>query len=381
MRFERVPSLVLFALLGSACGLDVGRPPIKPEPILYRILIQDERPGGTFIVTDLLNEAEPATVACSDANPCPGELLQYCVPTAEGSSDGFCEDPFNPLVQPPEVGIPVEFGGNQIRLVFDQVMDNALDEALMNDMGDAIIGLRDPNGPVEVVKYLDNAGGHEYSSIPQFEPFGPALVMKPVQSLNAGTTYTITLDPSQIKDAQGEVPTQARQKGAQPVPGEDIPTEPIQTEYTFTTGGLATGEIIPDVTAEDTVIAPNAAIQVVANAPIAETTTGTNAASGVEVRDEAGDPVSIRAFNYRDDPSDCAGSLDPRILVIIPTSTAWQPGTYTISFAGVAAPVSGALLDGGETTGTFTVEGEPTDPATDPSARENFVAPADCEAE
>lgn len=385
MRFERAPSLVLCSLFAStfaACdSVDVGRPEIKGDPILYRIVIQDEFPGGTFVVTDLLNDADPEAVACNDSNPCPGELLQVCVPTAEGSSDGFCDDPLNPRAHPPEVGIPRMLGGNQIRLVFDQVMDHALDAALMEDMSDAIIGLRDPNGRVDVVKYLDNAGGHDYSSIPQFEPFGPALVMKPVQSLNAGTTYTITLDPTQIKDAQGETPKLARKVGAQPDPGVDIPTEPIQTEYTFTTGGLVTAEIIPDVTADGAVIAPNDVIQVAANAPIAEAATGTAAAAGVEVRDEGGNVVPVRAFNYRDDPSDCEGTIDARLLVIVPTSTAWQPGMYTISFAGVAAPVSGALLDGGETTGTFTVEGEPTDPAEDPSARENFVTPEDCEAE
>ena len=113
-----VPTFLLSSV--SCDSVEIGRPdePTGP-PKLLRIMVQDEnRTGGRFIATNLLNVAPD--IACSDTNPCPAHLFVSCT-IPEGMTEGLCHDLEKPANTPPAVGIPRRHGGNAIRLVFDRI--------------------------------------------------------------------------------------------------------------------------------------------------------------------------------------------------------------------------------------------------------------------
>jgi hypothetical protein len=368
-----------------ACdSVDTGHPedPDTP-PRLMRIMIQDEDDirfvgVGRFSATDLFRDADPfdPNNTCSNQDPCAEELLESC--TLERGEQMFCSDPLNPRITPPAVGEPARFGGNQIRLVFDQGLDRALDQALATD-GDTTVVLKLGDAEVPVLKYLDNGGAPDLSPLPTLQPFGPAIVLKPLSSLFAGATYTLALDPARIKDRDGQATT------------SDV-RGPIQSSYTFTMEDLFLSSSTPDVTSSTTaVIASNDVVQIATNAPVDEMTLPATLTSGLSTiavvmsttTSTIPRQVMIRAWLDRgSDPVACV--VNPRAFNIVPVDPSgavveWLPGLYAILFPGVEAEGSDARLkdapiDGADAAATFTV----TEQVGEPPA---VVSPEDCEME
>jgi hypothetical protein len=351
--------LSLVAPIYAGCdSVDVGFERENPEPpILWRIMVQDQdRTGGRFLFSDLF-QLDDMPRACSDIDPCPGELLQHC-----DFETMLCD---NPYATEPFVGIPRNdpltnqvLGGIQVRLVFDQRLDSAMDAQLQAD-GDMTVDLADDTGILPSVKYLDNSGGHLINAFPYAEPFGPAIVIKPIASLHAGTTYKVMLNPSLIKDAEGQNPV------------NDIDGTAIKSEYTFTTEGLFLNEASPDIVSSTTaVIAPNDVLIFNANAPIDDDNVRTveTASAAITVIGPDGRRVPVIAFNELGDATDCEGTANERTLIVVrvldftATSTTpvdWEPGVHRIMFndIGSSGPGSDAQLTDVEDA-VFTVEGD-----------------------
>jgi hypothetical protein len=370
----KAPLLAGCALLvaGGCDSVDVGRLPDDPgPPRLVRILVQDEdfSGAGRGLITDLLNTAPD--LACDEVNVCPAALRVSCS-IADGETAGLCVDPTKPFNTPASVGLPVELGGTQLRLVFSKLLALELPAAVEGPDGASIARLSTADGDVPVVRYFDPAGSPTETTDPVYlEPYGPALVLKPEAPLTAATTYTLTIDPAKLVDRAGQALA-------------SDPAGPIRTTYTFTTEALYPVAASPDVlTSTSAAIAPNTVIQLELNAAAVE------AGAAVEVRDASGAPVATLVWLDRADAEDCEGSLSPRLLDVVRLSVTgapepWAPGAYTINYGGVRAAGSpeGRLSSDAFGTAAFTtgfvVEGEPTDPAEDPSAVENFVLPGQC---
>jgi hypothetical protein len=184
-------------------------------------------------------------------------LIDQVAPDVSCQPSGFCKDP---LVLPAG-GVPIALGnaalgakpdmrdpggGQQIRLVFDKVLDDSIEDVTFPAPGtaapgtgntytfhDGIIELDGPSGKVASEIYLDNGGSPIFSSDLELIPFGPASVIKPKTSFEFSTTYTVKiLQPNVLKDREGN--------NAVGINGTALPSS-----ISFTTEGVATANSGP----------------------------------------------------------------------------------------------------------------------------------------
>lgn len=259
-------------------------------PILQRIMVQDEDVyDGRYLFTDLL-------------------------------------DPQSLLAGPPAIGTPIEHGGNQLRLVFDRLLDPAVDVS-------AAVKLVGPRGEVlPALTYFDPSGVFGESSDPISTPYGPAIVLKNETPFSAGTSYALRVDAAAIRDREGDV-LEADLHGS------------INAEYLFTTEPLYAldGMIMPDFSGPEMTIARDDYFRIETNADIG--------VAEVEVSNAVGERVETVAF------TDCEAGA--RVLNIVHTARPngerrpWETGTYSITVHNIARDASGAPLEG-----AFTVSDE-----------------------
>lgn len=365
--------LLTAALTPLACeDVDVGRPDDPAGgPTLYAIHLQDgSRRGGRFITTNLLEIGKPL-LECSYTNPCPAEMGAHdletdaiigCQFSAEeqmkplDDQKGTCNDPLHPLIHPPAVGIPAAAFGNWVRIAFNKQLDNKIDAVLQAE-GQTVAVLTDSTGMrVATTAYYDNAGVNLRVAFPFAEPVGPAIVLKTLD-LMAGETYRLTIDPTQIKDKDGNASTAA-------------PT------YDFTMEALHPyNGITPDLSAEiDSEDVLSFAFQAPAAVAGEETTNA--------VVQRAGQPVTVTVFI----DANCDGDGDNSVINVARTSSTgepleWEDGEYTYDLtnaiksaspmgAKAAADAYGAPLEGTFTVTATTAESE--------TGFENFTLPSQC---
>ncbi|MBI2374420.1 MAG: hypothetical protein HYV07_10535 [Deltaproteobacteria bacterium] len=357
------PRLLLFPLAIGCEDLDLGRSPEdEGPPKLVRLLVQDEdRRGGRFQVTDLLNTA--ADLACSLTQPCPSFLIdpetggpvECAIP--EEASEGTCPDATKPSNTPPQVGTPIALGGIQIRLVFSKGLSPELDAALA-DEATRFLSLETAGGPVESVAYLDPGGSPSVTSDSVREPYGPALVLKPTHPPAPATAYTVKLDPAKIVDRSGQAAT------------EDL-AGPIKSSYEFTTEAFHARSLTPDFSA-GVEIKTNEGFQLELNADV-------DPEGGEVIVTRTSTAVPVRWF------PDCDGG--PRYVDLVPLDengevTKWAPGEYEVTFKLVAidggAEVKADPFGDSALSGTFTVaEDEGSLELLTPI--DGFTLPEDCE--
>ncbi|MCC7382523.1 MAG: hypothetical protein IT384_11865 [Deltaproteobacteria bacterium] len=389
MRTELALSIAAISA-ATICGcssVDVGRPDIDPNAAkVVMALVMDETNyndlgvGLEGDIVDLLRQTTEPTCDV-DTDPCtplysigfdPFPKCRVPEGQPEGTTAGVCVDPLRTERTPPPVGLD---GANQIRLVLSKLLDPSVDTVFCSDpdvttCNPASATLTGPDGPMPVDLIYDSSGSPVFSTEPYYEPYGPALVVRPIGVYYAGASYTLRIDPATIKDKDGAALN-------------------VPADITFTTGGIGLqsdrhqGQVgaTPDiVTATNTAIAPNDVIQLFALAPVDEAGTAPTAA----VADGDGNPVSVLVWLDRGtDPADCAGGTNPLLVNIVRTASTssagealdWDAGEYTISIE--------LHADKSSSTSTFessfVVDGDRADPADDPSAVENFVLPAQCE--
>lgn len=339
--------LPLGAWLASCDSITAGQlEDDSGPPVLLKILVQDEVTNtGRGLATDILDKTPP--IKCSEKDPCPagdGYGHPACV-IPDGQTEGLCPDPLKPEETPVQVGVPTACGGVQVRLVWSKVLDsNSIEKAEKDPMTGAIKWTITPgvmqligpdgkelafhdslyfpkfpstSGSTRCAKYYDAGGSPSLTADMFLEPFGPALVMKPKDSLIVGATYTIKIDPTKIKDKKGQSP-------AKDVNG------PLQASYTFTTEALTPldGQLSMIGSGEvDTG-------DVIGFALNGWYDPGTLV---VKVTDANGKDVSVEASPYfGDDPKKCADNEDDSYIIVWPldkdgNTTTWAEGTYKIS--------------------------------------------------
>jgi hypothetical protein len=203
-------------------------------------------------------------------------------------------------------------------------------------------------------------------------------VIRPTVPPHASTTYSIKIDPTKIKDKQGDAVT-------------NDANGPIRTTYSFTTEGLYpipnafTGAtaVSPDFTSPDamgnpTKVAPDDAFLISLNANV-DPATVTDGIVTVKAAD--GSTVAVHAFlDQGGDPTMCIAN--PRQVDIVPAAGAWAAGTYSITVAGIKSDTGAATLATDVTGKTLGLSGkftsDPATMATNPA--EMVVGPAQCAA-
>jgi len=373
-------SLTFFAACDS---IDVGRPEDPPgAPTVEGIFVQDEtRIAFRAVVTDILLADEPLQT-CSQTDPCPAELgaadpsaPDFCTyPETEMSKPelervGTCPDPLHPSINPPFVGEPGPLPrnydgpntGNQIRIVFNKLLQGDIDAALRAG-GQTIVKLSDASGDLPVLAYYDSTGVILRTALPFLEPAGPAIVLKPLSSLNASTRYTITVDGAQVKSKDGNA--------AGAIGPYDFTTEAAFPLNGTAPEGLEAGDPV-EITNTD-------ALSFFFQAAVVTATTVITSSSAVQ-KDGMGVLVAIFVDGT------CEGSTTQ--LNVVPTSSTgevieWEEGDYTFDLSGVATaagPDHGAVAAdpfGSPLSGAFTVTSTDAEGANPISG---LTLPTDCE--
>jgi hypothetical protein len=246
---------------------------------------------------------------------------------------------------------------------------------------DGIIELDDPMGmPVPGQASWDPTGSPTLTADPDYDPFGPALVLKPF-FLGPNVTYTTKITAAKITDRKGN--PLADQNG-NPVSG--VFTKTFKTEDLAFMAPISsidpTGMDVPE-------IAPNDVITLGFNSGVDET-------SAVCTVDMGGTAVPVTVYSERGaKAASCSkpangmvGAPGDDLLINIfpgttadpatalPVMTGWAEGTYNIDCTfkddsyGMGTPV--------EVKGSFTVKGPATDPMEDSQDVTNHVFPAQC---
>lgn len=406
----RTRAFTVAGLLGMALGigfgfglgcsdLTTGTVADDPgPPKLSRLMIQDELPAGDLgNATDLLDTGPLAT--CSDNLPCVSQ------PTIDGNlypdcTMGVCPDPLH-FDASTKIAIGALeggelYGGNQIRFVFNKLLDPAIQTLSMDAMGRPVYGLVDglveldlksTGARVDTYNYWDSSGALVTSDVIN-QPYGPAIVMKPRAQLSPNTTYTIKLTSSMIKDHNGIGPA------------ADARGNPLPSPFTidFTTEDLRVLGSTPNVVTLSMGmprnIRPDDVIQFHFNAGVKEPPSmarvlNSLTASVVLVNNASPmTPVRIEVWSDRGgggtsapNPARCVQNLDDTLLDVVAVSAAGMPAdltigaTYTLTFnmirdnrLGTGTPFTKSYM--------FTVMG-PKDP-TDRQRAANFVLPENC---
>lgn len=374
----------------------------KGPPKLVRVLVQDARFLGEFpnrlSVTDLIDSDPP--IACSDVSPVKPCIQQFTVGFVSPNVDcvnGFCNDP----LKTPAAGVPLAMGipyvfaapdmrdagsGLQIRLVFNKILDGSIEDIMMDNtkapgktnqyaLKAGIVELDDPSGAeVPSIKYWDNTGAPSFPADLEYEPMGPAIVIKPGVPLMPATKYTIKLNSTMIKDRQGNAP--ADQAGT-PLPATytlDFTTEPLtlvaevqgQGDFSPNYPDFTDPMMPPEIT-------PNQVLQfgfygLVDGDAATVTVTGPAGVNAIAFSDRGADPTACTKAdptNYLFDIANTDGAGNPKD---------WPAGDYTVTFTVTA--------DGTTSTYSppdplhFTVAGT-ADPM-DPNGYQQHVLPAQC---
>lgn len=373
-----IPTFLLSSV--SCDSVDIGRPdePTGP-PKLLRIMVQDEnRTGGRFLATNLLNVAPD--IKCSDTNPCPAYLFVSCDIPA-GMTEGLCHDTEKPANTPPAIGIPKRHGGNAIRLVFDRILDPAISSEAVDAMSMPLapdkeapplkdpttVVLKDWTGAVVPALVYYEPSGNPTGTVDVIRiPYGPAIVIKPEDQLAAGGEYKIVIKPELIKDKKGQaVATDA--------------DGPIKTEYTMKMEALypPDGPLAADITPAD-------GFQLALNAAADVTSTVTLSAVKLIVSSTRSVDVKVQIFADQGTDTACADG-DPSVVYIAHVDAAgspvdWDEGEYEYDFSTFVKSTAGTNLSadafGAAFAGTFTVTATTADPAL-PAA--DLLYPEQCE--
>jgi hypothetical protein len=384
----------------AATGCDdisAGQPAVsKDPPRLVRLTVQDQRglggapsPAVGFAqrdsVVDLLDDDPPQ--ACSYTQPC---LSQYTIDftfpkfacsVTEPGEVGVCGDPIKlpasgliPLSVP--LGTAGDAGsGMQIRLVFDKILDNSIEEVTTDPskgpgmtntykLRDGIVELDAGGTKVDTVNDYDAGGSSTFTADIMLVPFGPAVIIKPKAPLAPDTTYTVKiLDPGALKDKDGR-----------PALGKH--GDALATTFTFKTEPL-TGNAaasFPDFSADTVEIKPNDVLQFAFWSPLREAT------AMVTLTGPGGAVATVAYLDRGADPMACDDALNPFILDIahdggggMPAD--WAAGAYTLTFTVADDVTGGSTFSSGEL--KFTVAGD-----ADPMSATGFqshVTPGQCQ--
>jgi hypothetical protein len=389
-QFGTIPLLTLLAAssltAGSGCSdLSAGRlEPPKGGPKLVRAMVQDFAYFGGPLqrrsITDLLDDTAP--VACAVDNPCVTQyLIGRLTPDLTCHDDGFCFD----SLKTPATGVELSADSTGIRLVFNKQLDPGIETTNVDSNGAQITGQKNSlhpgivevlgpgEVPLTITAFWDNSGATTFTSDVILIPFGPAIVINPLD-FQANTTYTIRLHPGQLKDEEGEAAT-----NADGTPLAD------PTDLKFTTEPLTANDGADSVDFTGPVsIVPNDVIQIGFWEDADDTTAVATAAS----TGPAGfDPAAVEIYADRGDSpvaADCSAAENPQQLDIVYTTGTgaarapadWPAGDYSLVFT-VKSP-------GGTSTYTsdplvFTVAGsDVTDPTIDPMIVAVHVTPEQC---
>jgi hypothetical protein len=351
---------------------------------LIKVLVQDSNyvggpPSQRAGIVDLLDKAPPPT--CSDINPCVNQfLVAQTTPPLECSDPqgGVCVDP----LAIPQAGVPLNAGATNIRLVFNKLLDNSIEQVTVDPNGAptgsapyklvaGIVELIGPTGqPVAgTTAYWDASGSPDFTSDVILIPFGPAIVITP-GSLDPSTKYTIRIHPPMIKDRKGN-----------PAATVDGAALADPTDFVFTTEPITPNADLsfPDFTKSPTTIAPDEVLQFAFWETLDEktvTVTATGPAGFV--------PAQVEVFADRGgDPKACAAGENDALLDFVYTTGAaaarmpadWPAGDYTLSFTvkdtGGAATYTSPTLH-------FTVAGN-AGGAGDANSFANHVTPEQCQ--
>lgn len=352
---------------------------------LVRIMVQDSQPSGLLgYATDLLDtKGSPLStaVACDDLNPClPQFTLAGANPDFSCTKAGFCNDPLAPgqavTITPPETGSGGEVGGDQIRLVFNKLLNNSFEQVVIDPaklpgsnktykFASGVVELDGPDMmPVASYNFWDPGGAPINTSDPVNNPFGPAIVIKPLNVLAPNATYTIKVTSSMITDRKGN-------------PMADQNGNLVSGTYTktFTTEDITPLAATPDVTSMGAEIANNDILQVEFNTSIDFTKSTCAVTTGAAMT-----PVTVEIFPENGaDPTACA--KDTTFLDIYPVTapgmpaTAWAAGDYAIDCKIVDDQYGKGSF---EYMGTFTVDAMPGDPMMDTMTVDQHVLPEMC---
>jgi len=388
-------------------------------PQLVHVMIQDARYLFGFpnraSALDILDNNNTRTCQITDAqaglDTCINEFLvdQVAPDVACQESTGTCKDP----LKIPATGVPVPLscvlvgiqapdnrdpgGGIQVRLVFDKVLDSALEMVTMDPtkapgttntyvLEPGLIELDDQDGNVVASKmYLDNGGSPEFSSDLELVPLGPALVIKPTDSLLAATTYTVKiLKPGDLKDRQGNAAVALG--GGALATSYTFKTEDLTPDVAGAVGGGLDYPDFSDPTAPPT-ITPNEVIQIgffelPAGDSATVTVTGpTGAAPVVAYSERLDDPTMCSKFMAGADPSfipilDITAATTNDLATAMPAE--WTAGDYMIHVSVKDITGRSAAF---EADYAFTVDpaGETTDPMMDPNIQSAHRLPAECQ--
>lgn len=337
-------SLLAFAApaISSCDGITTGQLSDPPgPPILQKILIQDEAPtGGRNVATDLLDQTP--TVACSERVPClTGDKFSH--PPCDLDA-GVCPDPLKPSQTPPAIGTPKSLGGNMIRIVFDKLLDPAIESESINPItgqiggyalaDPSIIGVYDDKGnELPSLKYWDPIGSPTLTSDLFQNPHGPALVLKPNGAFLPLASYSIRIKPELIKDRQGRAVA------------KDINGAPVATSYPFTMEGFhAAGGALVDINPPT-----GGAIDVKDVLAIKTTARFDPASLKVTVKQNGNIIETVAAPEFGADPKHCASAAASPLQINIfrvtgEDRTDWDEGDYTVSISAVAIDDRSALF-------------------------------------
>lgn len=370
-QFLKVGLLVTLAggLAGAGCSdVHTGQPSDPGGPVrLVRALVQDsEQPGLTGVMTDLLDA--PGTplstaFACNpNKNPC---QVQYSIAfapqdwsclTADGmavapgmtncdSGGCACNDPIAPTgtvaipivsSNPPAAGA---YAGTQIRLVFNKILTDDIESPADTDAGfklnDGIVDLQAGGASVPFTAYWDSTGSPVLTSDVIYVPFGPAIVIKPLNPLVAATDYKIIVHSGGVHDRNGN--PMADQTGN--VVSGDV-TIPFTTEKATIAGVTPNIDVTPMPATADTdaVVAPKIAqdrvIQFQFNTPV-DPATFTFTVTAVDANNA---PITLPAFKFYNDQGnpDDGCNVQTTMIDVTPVDpsgaiTTWPVGTYTLT--------------------------------------------------
>jgi hypothetical protein len=364
-------SISLLFLTVTACdAVDAGRAEESPDPpVLLKITVQSSNRG---LLADLLDRGPE--VACSLTNPCPvDEPGSPICRIPEGATEGICPRAYSVREVPP----PVDPSSNEIRLVFDKVLDPSI--AAEIERGDSVVALVGPDGMSVATRLrYEPSGAPRFSSNAFIFPYGPALALLTDDPLFAASTYELRLDLARIRDKKGQQAIRDS-NGA------------IQASYQFTTESFHVAASSLSAAGQPPVIAPNQALTLALNAPFDERSATSSTSGTSVVRTASGDPVPVEVFAFRGhvtETSSCASAFDPLILEIVPISsdgdaTRWLEGDYRLDLGVIRDAGTGLAALKSDPHGseafeaTFSVSGSLLDP-TDPSAGESLVLPWQC---
>ena len=429
--------LALSGLLPSTGCSDITAGQLADEPgppRLVRIMAQDEIPGLSGFLTDLMDvhdKANPAP-ACDVVHVCPAQIngvpstlvsgsasMACIIPmgmTASCTLCGTCTDPLTaePVAVGTPPGQPGTNAGIQFRLVFSKILNPAIETVTIDQntnvytyaLQAGTIELDDQSGKaVDSLLYYDDSGSPDVSSDPLGNfgtPFGPALVIKPKLSLAPNSKYTIVLHPNVIADRSGQHPY------TNTAPSMALP-DPFSFDFMTQDLALAVNASQPVDTNGNVTIAPNDIIQVTASANLLPALDDTVIKGAlVPMTPAKGQPKAYDVEAWFDRGANAMMcSPNPRLLDLMPVSALGMPTdlvgckpgamgadlsacTYTLTIKGIEDATKSATHD--FTATVIVTNCDPTnamtkcaamplgdtDPASDPLASGAVVFPESC---